>query len=174
MRRRQVLLGLGSLTSFSAFTLGTGAFGSAQATRTVDAKVARDSRAYLRVEPSTDDEFSRVDGSGNRVEFYLPGLQERANNPDLGLGSDSIYSFPNVLEVDSQLPEEIRVYGEYDGDVFGDVGLVHNGRELTEVNPSPPIRRERDPLSVGIYVDTVQGTNKEQSGSFTIIAEEIE
>ena len=174
MRRRQVLFGLGSLTSFSAFTLGTGAFGSTQATRTVAAEVARDSRAYLRVEPSITDEFSRVNGSGSRVEFYLPGLKEQANNPDLGLGADSIYSFPNILEIDSQLPEEMRVYGNYEGDVYKDVGLVYNGRELTETNPSPPITRAGDPLSVGIYVGTMQSTTEEQSSSFTIVAEKIE
>lgn len=172
MKRRQVLLGMGGVTGFSAFALGIGALGSVQATRTVTAEVARDSRAYLRVEPSTDDEFSRVDASGDRVEFYLPGLHERID-PNLGLGANSTYSFPNILDIDSQLPQKIRVYGIYEGDVFEDVGLVYNGRKLTEENPSPSIFREGDPLSVGIYLRTTQEAHEEQSSSFTIVAEKV-
>jgi hypothetical protein len=64
MERRKFLIGAGALASGSAAAVGTGAFSSVEATRSVDVSTTGDTSAYLQFDPTVgkNSEFASLDG----------------------------------------------------------------------------------------------------------------
>ena len=74
MKRRKMLAGLGSVAAGGAAVVGTGAFTSVTADRTVDVTVAGDASAYLGLEPvggSPNSDY--VLTNGDEVSFDFSG-----------------------------------------------------------------------------------------------------
>ncbi|WP_226480721.1 hypothetical protein [Natrinema amylolyticum] len=69
MNRRNVLVGLGTIVAGGGAALGTGAFSSVRADRTVTVNTAGDSSAYLGV--SVTGNYAVDGGSGDAVEIDL-------------------------------------------------------------------------------------------------------
>jgi len=63
VKRRNVLIGLGSLITGSGAMLGTGAFGSVRAERSVSVNTAGDAKALLRIEPTDQGKSVITDNS---------------------------------------------------------------------------------------------------------------
>ena len=180
MRRRQILAGLGGLVGASS-VLGTGAFTSVSAERTVSLDVADDDRAFLRLEPIENEGLDSDDNGspeltgrsatlGSQVRFELPGDEDGESNAK-GLGIDSIYEFHNLLRIENQGTQSVEVYSTYGGETLGNLALV---RESGVLRGEPPVLDVGDEVDVGLLVNT-HGTpvrETEYDETLTIVADQ--
>jgi hypothetical protein len=90
MRRRTLLAGLGSLVASGSLAVGTGAFSTTRAERTVSVGVADDASAVLELKQRGSGGRSVETGSPEEITLSFPGAFA---SDDLGLGTDSVYEF---------------------------------------------------------------------------------
>ena len=117
VKRRKVLIGLGSLAAGSAATVGTGAFTSVSANRDISVEVAGDQSALLAFEKATTDE----DGGGRvtpnaddyvtlpsdgQLALDFTGSDEGAS----GLNDDASTKFSNLFDIVNQGTQEVEVF----------------------------------------------------------------
>jgi hypothetical protein len=108
MKRRQLLYGLGGLTGASSLTLGTGAFTSVEASRSVSVAVADDADAFLRLAPCDGPNGDYVTTGGGTV-----ALDVSASNDALlgaGVNADALTVVDDVLEVENQGTQPVGVW----------------------------------------------------------------
>lgn len=102
------MLGVGS---FTATVVGTGAFSSVSAERQISVKVADDDDAYLTIDPSS--QWTRSTTSSGEVEFYIPGLKNRAGvgGPEGdGIAPNSTYTFSSLAKIQNQGSDPVEVF----------------------------------------------------------------
>jgi hypothetical protein len=124
MNRRTLLAGVGGLTAVGAGALGTGAFTSVTAERTVDVQVAGDAAAYLALDDIDSEPNSEyVDATGDTVEITLD--QTAAGGQ--GLNKQATTRIDNILQVSNQGTQEVAFWldttvaeGGIDGDTSTD------------------------------------------------------
>ena len=128
MQRRKFLVGMGSLAAGGAATMGTGAFASVEATRSVGVNVAGDGSAYLGLEKASP--YANVSGKQLQLEFDDNGKDGKGVNADAVTTFDGVFRMvnngPNPLDITidkSGLENPDRwffvpkdVYEEYSGD----------------------------------------------------------
>lgn len=117
MRRRNFIVGLGATAAGGTAVLGSGAFSSVEAERTVTAETADDDEAYLQFDPTPykgrasltldDHDDSEV------LIFRIPGADEDDVLRD-GVGLDSQYFFGKLVDVRNAGTQEIEVTTEFD------------------------------------------------------------
>ena len=188
MKRRNFIVGLGATVAGGTAVLGSGAFSSAEAERTVTVETADDDDAYLRLTTpgqESDDRSFREDG---QLHFILPGSRERIEddigpntnpeNPD-GLGEDSVYRFGletdgrPLFRAENQGTEPIQLHSiQEDTQNVPDVQIFNvDSRELlTEDSPS----EELDPgqyVDLGLQIDTTGISVDVYEVPLTIVAE---
>lgn len=155
MKRRTLIAGLGSLTASSVLAVGTGAFTSVSANRTISVETADDDEALLALDQRGSGERSEFDGTPSTLEFNLPGDEEEEypdGNPTdpRGLGTDSVYRFgmdangqtQGLFRVKNQGTQPVHVYStqsETSGVPEVTMYDVETGNTLTEGSPSPPL-----------------------------------
>jgi hypothetical protein len=175
MKRRNILVTIGSIAAGGATFVGTGAVSSMEAERNVTARVVGDKSAYVAIKEGADHGFAAENTDGEfRVGFN--------NDPDGGdgLNPDSVNTFDDVFRIRNTGPEDLRVsiedsndrlgfyFGEEPNDgVFGDDStgnvVIDSGQEAV----------------VGVWVDlrNVTGTGGVFGGSgedFTIYARDAD
>lgn len=167
MKRRTLIAGLGSLTASSVLAVGTGAFTSVSATRTVSVSTAPDYEARLALTEQGVGGRSTIDGS--ELEFTLPGDngdQYPTGNPTDpgGLGTDSVYRFgqdaaggtPGLFGVENLGTQPVQIYStqsETSGVPEVTIYNVSTGHNLTEDSPSSPLSTGNQ-LLCGLEIDT--------------------
>jgi hypothetical protein len=110
MQRRKLLTGLGMLAAGGAATVGTGAFTSAEASRSVTVTVEGDADAYLSLDAlGTDDTdnngFATQSGDGISIDINdVAGVTDPAD----GVGLNSVYEFDKLFQVENQGTQEIE------------------------------------------------------------------
>ncbi|QKY20962.1 DUF1102 domain-containing protein [Halolamina sp. CBA1230] len=112
MDRRKFIAGLGSLTAAGAAGIGTGAFTSVSADRTVSVSVADDSSAFLTLK-------QHVGGRPNQVfSSYEDGqLVLDFDETDVGGGGvnqDAVTEFANVFKLENHGTQAVNVWFEHD------------------------------------------------------------
>lgn len=174
MNRRRFLVGLGGLTSVGSAVVGTAAFTSTAAERSVVVDTADDDRAFLRLEPLVD---SGLDGDptlrsidpGSTVRFQLPGSGTGENPNAEGLGVDSVYEFHNLLEIVNQGTQPVELYSTYDGDALSDLALVRDSGVLRN---EPPVLNVGEHIDVGLAIDTHGSSIGTFDETLTIVADQ--
>jgi len=168
MKRRTLIAGLGTLTASSIFAVGSGAFTSNSAERSVSVSVADDGYAFLRLNERGSGERSEMDGG--ELEFTLPGDDEGdyptegPTDPE-GLGTDSIYRFGSDAAHDESGLFAIRNQGTQPVEVYSTQATtegvpsvamydVETGDLLTEGSRSSPLNPGTGPLVCGLQIDT--------------------
>ena len=113
--RRKFLAGLGALASGSAAAVGTGAFTSVSADRSVNVSVADDSDALLAFETSSADNSAYADTSGAAVSIDITD----SNDSGFSSGADPSGVNPNattqindIFKVRNQGSQAVVVYVE--------------------------------------------------------------
>jgi hypothetical protein len=173
MKRRTLLLGMGSLAASGAVALGTGSVSSVRAERNITGRVAGDGRAYL--------EFRAGDANGFAVE-NLDGEMRLAFNNDPsggnGLNRDSVSSFDDAFRLNNTGTEDLRVFIEdskdrvefYFAEQISDEGAGDDDTERATLAPGA------DPLSVGVRIDLRDVAPSNVFGGadddFTVVAED--
>ena len=101
MQRRKFLVGMGSLTAGGAAAIGTGAFASVEATRTVNVNVAGDESAYLGLE----DTSPYADLSGKQLVL---NFDDNGSGGE-GINADSVTTFDGVFQMVNNGPNELDI-----------------------------------------------------------------
>jgi hypothetical protein len=167
MNRRTLIASLGSLTASSMFAVGSGAFTSVSAERTVTVETASDYEALLGLTERGSGLRSKTDGG--RLIFELPGGSEdeyptgNPTNPS-GLGSDSVYRFgqdagsgpTGLFGVENLGTQPVEVYStqtETSGVPEVTMYDVESGNLLTKASPST-LLSSGNQLLCGLEVNT--------------------
>ena len=189
MKRRTLLAGVGSLTAASSLVFGSGAFTSVSADRSVNVEVADDNQSLLAVHERGDSQYvegGRSSKGGDTVSFSFPGVGRQINDPDLGLGVDSVYEFTQDSgEADSQDVEEGLARIQNQGTQPVEVYTVHEsdtglGIELFDVADPDWTALRDDPVELSVGGEVIVGvrirTHGAGTGDFdetlTIVAEQ--
>lgn len=112
MKRRELLVGLGGVAG-SAGALGTGAFATVKADRTVSVSIADENQAYLALSPATtaNSNFAFQDDSTDGRQQLSLGFSG-VGVTGQGVGTSSDYSFDGVFEVTNQGTQAVDLYVE--------------------------------------------------------------
>lgn len=113
MNRRKFIIGAGTVATGSAVAVGTGAFSSASADRSVSVEVADDASAYLAMESTSQ----YADASGDAITLDFGTLVEDGEGNDLGsnVGENSTTIFGsgaadrNVFTVRNQGTNDVKL-----------------------------------------------------------------
>lgn len=101
--RRSLIVGLGGLAAGGGLVLGTGAFSTVEAQRTVSVQTAGDADAFLAMEPARD-EGEYVTQTDGTIEINLIGNDQGA----AGLTRQAITTFRNLVTVTNQGSQPIE------------------------------------------------------------------
>ncbi|WP_277539962.1 hypothetical protein [Haloarcula laminariae] len=105
MNRRKFLIGAGSLAAGSAAAMGTGAFTSVQAERTVSVSVADDSNALLALSSTSGPNGTYAETTGdNQVKVDI------SNASGSGVNDDSKTKILDIFSVQNQGTQPAAVY----------------------------------------------------------------
>ena len=174
--RRKFLAGLGALASGSAAAVGTGAFTSVTADRSITAEVAGDASAYLALEPVSSTENSEyVQIEDNKVSFDFsssnPNTDSSSGTGDLGDGfnKDATTVINNLLKVTNQGTQDVNftinlLGGIAVGDGFGTFSTDELGGEsdlldnTIEMSPGEEIIIDLTVDGTGANVNSWSGT----------------
>lgn len=110
MNRRRLLKLAGLVTAGGSISLGTGAFTSSSATRTVEVSVADDDEAYLALEDTSEKARSYSYNNPDQIAFEIPGNHEDTLGD--GVGQNSIYEFSNLVDVRNRGDDPVVVWSE--------------------------------------------------------------
>ncbi|AGB30264.1 Protein of unknown function (DUF1102) [Natrinema pellirubrum DSM 15624] len=97
MKRRSVLVSLGTIVAGGGAALGTGAFSSVEAERTVTVETAGDANAFLALTPASG-ASDYVDDTGDTIVIDISGNSEGAT----GVNQNSLTSFDALVTVTNQ------------------------------------------------------------------------
>ena len=97
MKRRNVVLGLGGLIAGGGALIGTGAFDTVEAERTVSVETAGDADAFLGLEDARGD-GEYVEADNGTIQINLDGNTEGAE----GLNQNADTTFRELVEVTNQ------------------------------------------------------------------------
>ena len=154
MNRRNVLVGLGTIVAGGGAALGTGAFSSVEAERTVDLDTTGDSSALLALESeSSIVSYDGGDGDDSgEIEFDEDSLNENATT-----------TFDPAFTVENNGGEHVGFYVE-DGDDLGDGELLdftHEGDSIVQSDAEDgnqvDLAEGSDAVEIGVVVDTTEG-----------------
>ncbi len=162
MSRRRFLARGGLLVGGGSIAFATGAVTGVGTDRRISIAVVDDDRAFLGLEP-LDDEGLDKDSDGELelagrsetnaivVAFKIPGEGDGENPKASGVGVDSIYEFQEVLQIENQGTQPIKLKSEYSGNNLKELALVTDNGRLSE---NPPILKVGESIAVGLYIDT--------------------
>jgi hypothetical protein len=104
LSRRNALIGLGSLVAGSGALVGTGAFSSVEADRTVDISSAGDGSALLQIDSgdgASASEITGTDTDGNVDQFQLTADD---------LNGDAVTEFNRAIKITNNGAENVGLY----------------------------------------------------------------
>ncbi|UWG50670.1 DUF1102 family protein [Halalkaliarchaeum sp. AArc-CO] len=135
MERRKLLIGMGSLAVGGAAAMGSGAFTSVEADRTVQVDVANDANAFLALEGKdtpNGNEYVANDGTSGTLTLDFSSTSEGGN----GLNQNGETIIRDLFEIHNQgtqevvvgvtdLPDGMSIYAD-DDDVVPPEGITLN------------------------------------------------
>ena len=101
MERRKFVVGLGSLAAGGAAAMGTGAFASVEATRSVNVKVAGDEKAYLGLIEKSP--YAQNNGKQLALNFDDNGYEGK------GVNADAVTTFDGVFQMENKGPNDLDI-----------------------------------------------------------------
>ncbi|QKY20961.1 right-handed parallel beta-helix repeat-containing protein [Halolamina sp. CBA1230] len=153
MDRRKFIAGIGALSAAGA--VGTGAFTSASADRTVSVSVAGDASAFLAMDTSgtANGEFASINSDQIELDF-----SESSAGGD-GLGLDSTYEFDDVFRITNQGTQPVYVWANFSGGSLDDDDIwfypdSNSDRELNDGTNEVVTLPVGETVEVGVHIDT--------------------
>lgn len=164
MKRRTLLAGLASTSAASSMLVGSGAFTSVNADRRLNVEVADDNLALLSLSErgeGVEGPLGRSNKGGDQVTFSFPGRSRQSEDPELGLGVDSVYVFTQdggeagdespekgLARIENRGTQPVVVYSNHQTDSELEIELFD-----VEDPQQTALRDAPEKLSVGDYVD---------------------
>jgi hypothetical protein len=145
VKRRKMLLGLGSLAAGGAAAMGTGAFTSVAADRDVEIATRGDASAYLQIEAMDTPNGNKyvVEDSNGEVGLKFTGVNKNADS-----------KFANLLKITNQGTQDVYVGAEDSGIQAQSVGVFCEGPDDAGLLPKAANQPDSDIDGDG---DTEQG-----------------
>jgi hypothetical protein len=109
MQRRNLLIGMGSLAAGGAATIGTGAFSTVTANRTVNVSVADDNDALLAFDASGNDNSAYATKSGAQISIDLDSSNSTTEGGE-GINQDATTEIFDIFDVENQGTQNAIVY----------------------------------------------------------------
>lgn len=184
MKRRTILGAFGLLGSGSALTIGSGAFSYVRTDRELTVETAHDNDAYLGLRQLGSGTRSYEDGTPEKVAFSFPGLLERIDDPDRGLGTNSVYEFvydaneddtPGLLRITNQGTNDVVVYTEHDTEselVIETFDVTDPDR--TALRDDPAALSPGEEVDVGFRIETFDAQPDTYDETLTIVGEVLD
>lgn len=153
MKRRKYLIGVGSLAAGTAAAMGTGAFSSVTANRSVDVEVASDANAYLGLRGAGGDNAAYVtsDGTSGTLGISLAPNNAMAAGGE-GVNPDAVTEIDDLFVIENQGTQWVGVTIDKFGANSGLVGFYAN-----------------DGAGASEPYDTTSGTTARLDGSSTAV-----
>jgi hypothetical protein len=181
MKRRTYLSRLGILSAAGGLTVGSGAFSSVRAERTVTVETADDDEALLALDDIGPGRRS-FESSSDTVELRFPSFYEESQkrNFDLGLGTDSVYEFDRdadattdgLIGITNRGTQQVKVYSEHQTDSELDIELYDvTDAERTALRDDPPELTVGESVDVGFRIRTTDAEVGSFNETLTIVAE---
>jgi hypothetical protein len=167
MRRRSLITAFGSLAGAGSLAVGSGAFTSVSAQRSVTIDTADDDSAFLRLEATDGSELRSV--NSGKLYLQIPGSGPGESDDAEGVGLDSVYEFHDLITVTNQGTQPVELYSQYVGSDLKDLALITDGGVLRD---DPPILDVGESLDVGLYIDTHRSSIGEFEEMLTIVADQ--
>jgi len=181
MKRRAFVFGLGTTAAASATVLGSGAFTSVSADRSITVEVADDDTALLVIDAEAEGVAGRSSlvnlGSGNKqAVFRIPGPEEDqiAGTDPEGIGKDSKYRFSNLAVLRNQGTQPVTVYSEYDG-TLEQISIFDSGDPdtlLTSQSNGVTLGTGQS-FNMGLYLESGDQGLGEYDETLTVVAERV-
>jgi len=182
MKRRTLISAIGGLTTSGIFAVGSGAFTSVGADRSVTIKTAQDDFALLQLDDLGNGAgaagFGRsVENSDSEVEFYFPGFGE---DEELGLGTNSVYEFDQdsdatqdgLLQITNQGTQTVDVYSRHQTNSEIEIELYDvTEADKTALRDNPVTLDVGESVAVGFRIRTAGADIGEFNETLTIVAE---
>lgn len=172
MNRRRLLQLSGIAVGGSGVVVGSGAFTSSTAERSVSVAVADDEDAYLGINATSQLGRSFETGDPEEVSLEIPGVQEDTpdNTRGTGLGPSSRYSFTNLIEITNRGEDTVIVWSQLRSLPSGinEVALTNSndrGKEIDNKSDGVTLT-PGETFAAGLIVDT---TGKTGSFNATIL-----
>jgi len=135
MNRRKFLAGFGSLAAASATAMGTGAFTSVNAERTVNVAVASDENAFLgldTLDSSNSDEFVSLNGGTLGIDI------SETTAGGAGVNMNARTAFDDMFQITNQGTQRAAVYISYDPEDAQSGFMPDVGSDRLDPNASNP------------------------------------
>jgi hypothetical protein len=166
MNRRSLLVGSAGVITSTVSVLGSSAFTTVDADRTIEIDVADDNEGLLALSQRGSGRRSYEDGTPETLGFDLPSPDEDdygGTDPD-GLGTDSVYRFgedaahdeSGLFGVKNQGTQPVKVFSTQEttaGVPSVTMYDVETGNLLTESSPSGPLG-VGEQIVCGLEIDT--------------------
>lgn len=182
MKRRSFLVGVGSLAAGSAAAVGTGAFTSASAERSVSVSVANEDEAYLALSPTQGENATFVNqdsSANNEISIDINDASGTDEDGD-GVGLDSTYEFDNVFQVENQGTQEVEITiselsgTDFDPDASGlTVQFYPGSNSGSPLHSSPVTVGTGSSQTIGLKVETEEPNIDDFDADATVSANAI-
>ena len=180
MERRKFIIGAGALATGSAAAMGTGAFSSAEASRTVDVDTAGDANAFLQIDALSSDNADRfvdMSGTGRESNVLTLTIDDTAEGGS-GVNEQAEMFFDDLFKISNQGTNSIWVWmksggsgvGFYNSDDSTDRTSIST--DTNNIQPRPTIQylEVGEEFNVGLSINTV-GRPGDRDQMATVIAE---
>jgi hypothetical protein len=177
MERRKFVVGLGALASGSAAAVGTGAFTSVNAERSVDVEVAGDANAYLGLEPvSSSPNSAYVQVNSGEVSFDFSDSNDNLNNATSGAGfnPDAVTDVEDLLRVTNQGTQDVDFSVDLSGLNTGNADVTLSTDELageSDLVANSITISPGESIILDLEVDTIGQGPATASGTVTFVAQ---
>ena len=173
LERRKFTIGLGALATGSAAALGTGAFSSVEAERSVEIDVEGDAEAYLRL--TGDEEFIDDDTPQDSELEFAFGVNEETEEGGQGFNDDAVTVVEDIVTIENQGTEDtVQVdFGE-DDDNGHEVTVNLDDADVKLMLPDEVNDRTIDvgnSTTIDIEVDTRDPDGSDSEEDITLYAE---
>ncbi|KPN30042.1 hypothetical protein SY89_00764 [Halolamina pelagica] len=150
MERRKFIAGLGSLTAAGAAGIGTGAFTTVQANRSVSVSVADDTDALLALTPDPDDDGTNESENADYLSWnngkLSINIDSAAGTTGSGVNANATTQINDLFKVVNQGTQAAVVY--VDPDSISDSNLTWSGSGIT-IDPQASNRPNGDYTNTG-------------------------
>lgn len=143
VKRRKVLIGLGSLAAGGAATMGTGAFTTSSTERTMNVNVAADASGFVEILAQNDTYASGTDDGQLELNFNSHSGLGIFDGDAKGLNPDSTFNFPEVFKIGNVAGKgDLRVIIEASGFNLASLELTADGDDSTGISAGTSLRAQ--------------------------------
>lgn len=143
MERRKFIAGLGSLTAAGAVGIGTGAFTSVSADRSVSVALEGDDDALLQIQPSDGPNADYATQNGNTLEINIDDTNSVGGD---GLNDDARTIIRDVFKITNQGTQDVYVFIENE-DIPDGVGVFSDYPANAESGAGTPSSGPSEPTT---------------------------